>query len=453
MGDLEGDATPGQAEASLWSDLLSRLRRPGTTRTLVSFYGIVVAGFGVDAVVRLVIDPYTVRRLGVSSAGSFLMAFGIVEFLCFLSHGGWSNAVLKVHRDYQPPEKAQLFSTFFWLTSLTAAALGVALLLGAGPIGRVYGDPGLRRFLVIMAPAVLLWTVGQTATVTLNARFQISRLTAFNALESTCKLSIIPLSCVLGPMGVPAGYLAAFGVGALVRQTYLQLSAYRLRLPQLRYASDLARHAFYLLGASVSLELIKLINRYFVGYWHEPAEVTILYVALSLAALSTIPCRLYHRVMISFVSQKKSWSSFSPRSLRLFLLASVVAGLVILVIALLAGPLVIKLLYGADIANRARASYYVAVVGAFFFNLYFMLLSFIIKFSQAYKLTVLLASALAVNVFLNFALVPARGAFGGASAAAVSSAVLGVGLAVVYLREGLGAAHRGGGNASEGELP
>ena len=344
---------------------------------------------------------------------------------------GISTAFFRFYFDAKEEAgKLTVIRTSFWFT-MAMSTLGLALgLVFAAPVGHLIGlghDPNLVR-----AGAVGLWA--QTNYNQLTALFRVEQRSVQYAVASVVNVGVTVAAMVLfvavfhwGAIGLVVGNFT----GTLT--VYLALLVYRTEQLGLEFDRTLFRgmqkFGMPLVPSALALWTINWIDREFVIWYKGQAEVGVYSVAIKVASIITF-------VMVAF---RTAWPAFAysieddgeARRTYSYVLTYLLAAVSWVALALGAlAPWWVRLLTSKP--GYLRAEKGVALL-AFAFALYAGYTVLAIGSGRARRTQlnwVVTGFGAAVNVGLNFWLVPAYGFVGASIATAVSYAALFVGMTV-----------------------
>jgi O-antigen/teichoic acid export membrane protein len=383
----------------------------------------------VSRILATILLPLYTHYLPTDAYGRVEIVTATTAVLAIVLQMGISSAFFRFYFDMkEPAEKLTVVRTSFWFT-MTTATVGLVLgLVFAEPIAHWIGlgnDANLVR-----AGAVGLWA--QTNYNQLTALFRVEQRSVQYAVASVVNVLVTVVAMVLfvavfrwGAIGLVVGNFT----GTLL--VYTALLAYRHE--QLGFEFDrplfrqMQRFGLPLVPSALALWAIGWIDREFIAWFKDAGEVGVYSVAVKIASIITF-------VMVAF---RTAWPAFAysiedDREARrtysfvlTYLLAAVSWG------ALCLGALApwwVRLLTSRP--GYLRAEDGVALL-AFAFALYAGYTVLAIGSGRARRTQlnwVVTGAGAAVNVGLNFWLVPAYGFVGAAVATVAAYAVLFVGM-------------------------
>jgi O-antigen/teichoic acid export membrane protein len=390
-----------------------------------------VYGLGglVARILATVLLPLYTHYLPTDAYGHVEIVTATAAVLAIVLQMGISTAFFRFYFDSRGPAgRLTVVRTSFWFTmamSTLGLALGVAF---AAPVGHWIGlghDPTLVR-----AGAVGLWA--QTNYNQLTALFRVEERSVQYAVASVVNVLVTVAAMVVfvavfhwGAVGLVVGNFT----GTLA--VYLGLLAYRREQLGLEFDRELFRRMQHfglpLVPSALALWAITWVDREFVAWYKGTSQVGVYSVAVKIASIITF-------VMVAF---RTAWPAFAysieddreARRTYSFVLTYLLAAVswVALAVGGLA-PWWVRLLTSRP--GYLRAEKGVALL-AFSFALYAGYTVLAIGSGRARRTQlnwVVTGAGAAVNVGLNFWLVPAYGFVGAAVATLVAYAVLFVGM-------------------------
>jgi O-antigen/teichoic acid export membrane protein len=390
-----------------------------------AIYGI---GGLVSRILATILLPLYTSYLKPSAFGQVEIVTAATAVLAIALQMGIASAFFRFYFDAkEPAEKRTVVRTSFWFTMATAT-LGLVLgVVFAGPIAHLIGL-GDEAWLV-RAGAVGLWA--QTNYQQLTALFRVEeRSTAF-AIASVTNVIVTVAAMVVfvavfhwGAVGLVVGNFT----GTLV--VYLALLAYRTE--QLGFELDRAllrrMQAFGmpLVPSALALWAINFVDREFVSWYKGNAEVGVYSAAVKIASVITF-------VLVAF---RTAWPAFAysidddreARRTYAFVLTYLLAFASWLALALGAlSPWWTALLTGPKYQRAEHGVALLAFAGAVYAG-YTVLAIGSGRARRTQLNWVVTGIGAAVNIGLNFWLVPAYGMVGAAIATAAAYVVLFAGM-------------------------
>jgi O-antigen/teichoic acid export membrane protein len=288
--DAPAAARPGPIAVS--EAAAPRSDGPRDVEALAEGSGTIFLGGIVDKSVRLVTLWLLARVLGPATFGLYTTATTVVTLVQMISPLGADSAAL-LFAARAGKDRARLKGTVqtVLLLGLGGGALGTVALL----LGRSFADAPLSSALGIVAPAVLVGSLAAVLSALLQAagRFQ-SFVLATLVVWPTATLLAVVVGLAVG--GLDA-VLVAYVVGGVAALTALGWSAWGALGPLLRERTiEPARDVRGLLAFSIPQSLSKVLWQFnlwtdvlMLSWLSTTADVGIYRVALSVAMLGTLP--------------------------------------------------------------------------------------------------------------------------------------------------------------------
>ena len=385
----------------------------------------------VSRILATLLLPLYTHYLPPNSYGQVETITAATAVLAIVLQLGISSAFFRFYFDAkEPPEKLTVVRTSFWFT-MAMSTLGLVLgLVFAAPLSHalLHSDHAT----LVRAGAVGLWA--QTNYQQLTALFRVEERSAQYAIASIANVIVTVAAMVVfvavfhwGAVGLVVGNFT----GTLV--VYVALVAYRYEQLGLEFDRGLFRKMQHfgmpLVPSALALWAINFIDREFIVWYKNLAEVGVYSVAIKIASILTF-------VMVAF---RTAWPAFAysieddrdARRTYAFVLTYLLAFASWVALALGAlAPWWVHLL-------TSRPSYFRAEKGiallAFAGAVYAGYTVLAIGSGRARKTQlnwVVTGVGAAVNVGLNFWLIPAYGMVGAAISTAAAYVVLFVGMTV-----------------------
>ena len=278
-----------------------------------AIYGI---GGLVSRILAVILLPLFTHYLPPSSYGRVEIVTAATAVLAIVLQMGIGSAFFRFYFDTPDPERRLVVvRTSFWFTMAMSTAGLVLGLVFAAPVGHWLGlgsvsGHGLHRIVhysdptLIRAGAVGLWA--QTNYQQLTALFRVEERSVAYAIASVANVLITIAAMVTfvavfhwGAVGLVVGNF----VGTLV--VYFVLVAYRSEQLGLQFDRDLLRQmqrfGLPLVPSALALWAITFIDREFVSWYKGNAEVGIYSVAIKVGSVVTF-------VMLAF---RTAWPAFA----------------------------------------------------------------------------------------------------------------------------------------------
>ncbi len=392
-----------------------------------AIYGI---GGLVSRILAVILLPLYTHYLPPSAYGEVEIVIAATAVLAILLQMGISSAFFRFYFDTADPEhRLVVVRTSFWFTMAMAT---IALVLGL-----VFADPISHALQLGQNPALV-----RAGAVGLWAQLNYQQLTAlFRVEERSIAYAIASLANVLITIVATIAFVAVFHWGAIglivgnfvgTLLVYLALVAYRSE--QLGFQFDrnllrsMQRFGMPLVPAALALWAIAFIGRLFIAHYNGNAEVGVYSVAVKVASVITF-------VMLAF---RTAWPAFAysiedDRAARRTY-AFVLTYLLTLAswIALALGALAPWLVAMLTSAAYQRADKAVALL-AFAFAFYAGYTVLAIGSGRARRTQwnwAVAGAGAALNIALNFVLIPRFGMVGAAISTAAAYVVLFAGMAL-----------------------
>lgn len=381
-------------------------------------------------IVGLITLPIFARVFTRSQYGLLELGTTMITVALTITDAGLTAAVLRSFYDYRPGqerERSRVMLTGFVATTVVAVALAGAMVAFREPIARwLFGRPGESELVVVIAlsiPALNTWRyVSQVMRV---------RLQAFQYLTTT--LIAATVTTALGIVGVLAlgwrvnGFFFAVLVGNLVAAIYGLVVirgglSGRFDAPELK---QMLAYGLPLVPAAVAAWSLALVDRIILSRLGSLAQVGQYAIANRLASLLIIGLTAFAFALTPFLLSIYSESPDQERAARGRTLTylTFILSLAGLVLTLFAKELIEVL---APRFNEAYKAVGPLALGAIGYGLVSVLTTGFSIARKTGRLAVLAVGAAAVNIGLNFALIPVWGIVGAGVATAVGYGVLAV---------------------------
>jgi O-antigen/teichoic acid export membrane protein len=384
----------------------------------------------VSRILATLLLPLYTHFLPPNAYGRVETVTALTAVLAIALQMGISSAFFRFYFDSkQDAQRLTVIRTSFWFT-MAMATLG--LLLGvvfAAPIGQLIGlghDPNLVR-----AAAVGLWA--QTNYQQLTALFRVEERSTQYAIASVANVLITVVAMVVfvavahwGAIGLVVGNFT----GTLV--VYTVLLVYRNEQLGLEFDRKLFRRmqrfGMPLVPSALALWTINFVDRQFVVHYKDLAEVGVYSAAVKIAGVITFVMVAFRTAWPAFAysieDDGEAKRTYSYVLTYLLTLSSWVA----LALGGLA-PWWVRLLTNPRFQRADEAVGLLAFAGAVYAG-YTVLAIGSGRARRTQLNWVVTGTGAAVNIGLNFWLVPAYGMVGAAIATAISYVVLFVGMAL-----------------------
>jgi O-antigen/teichoic acid export membrane protein len=400
----------------------AELRRLGRHSAIYGLGGLV------SRILATLLLPLYTHYLPPGSYGRVEIVTAATAVLAIVLQMGISSAFFRFYFDArEPAEKLTVIRTSFWFT-MAMSTVGLVLgLVFASPVSHWLGlghDPTLVR-----AGAVGLWA--QTNYQQLTALFRVEERSAQYAIASVANVLITVVAMVLfvavahwGAVGLVVGNftgtLAVYAVLLAYRNEQLGLELDRGMLRKMQH------FGLPLVPSALALWTINFVDREFVAWYKSDAEVGVYSAAVKIASVITF-------VMVAF---RTAWPAFAysieddrdakrTYSFVLTYLLTVTSWVALALGAL--APWWVRLLTDPRYQRAEKGVALLAFAGAVYAG--YVVLAIGSGRARKTQLNwVVTGAGAAVNVALNFWLVPAYGMVGAAISTAVSYVALFVGM-------------------------
>ena len=385
----------------------------------------------VSRILATVLLPLYTHYLPPNSYGRVENVTAATAVLAIVLQMGIASAFFRFYFDAKErPDKLTVVRTSFWFT-MAMSTLGLVLgVVFAGPVGHWIGlghDPTLVR-----AGAVGLWA--QTNYQQLTALFRVEERSTAYAIASVANVLITVAAMVVfvavfhwGAVGLVVGNFT----GTLA--VYLVLLAYRSEQLGLQFDRALLRKMQHfgmpLVPSALALWAINFIDREFIVWYKNLAEVGVYSVAIKIASILTF-------VMVAF---RTAWPAFAysieddhdARRTYAFVLTYLMAAACWVALALGGlAPWWVHLLTSRHSYFRAEKGVgLLAFAGAAYAG-YTVLAIGSGRARRTQLNWVVTGAGAAVNIGLNFWLIPAYGMVGAAISTAAAYVALFIGMTI-----------------------
>ena len=401
------------------------LRRLGRHSAIYGLGGLV------SRILATILLPLYTHYLPPNSYGRVETVTAATAVLAIVLQLGISSAFFRFYFDAkEPPEKLTVVRTSFWFT-MAMSTLGLALgVVFAGPVGHWIGlghDPTLVR-----AGAVGLWA--QTNYTQLTALFRVEERSVAYSIASVANVLITVAAMVLfvavfhwGAVGLVVGNFT----GTLA--VYVVLVAYRSEQLGLEFDRGLFRRMQHfgmpLVPSALALWAINFIDREFIVWYKNLAEVGVYSVAIKIASILTF-------VMVAF---RTAWPAFAysieddreARRTYAFVLTYLMAVACWVALALGAlAPWWVHLLTSRHSYFRAEKGVALLAFAGAAYAGYTVLAIGSGRARRTQLNWVVTGAGAAVNVGLNFWLIPAYGMVGASISTAAAYVALFIGMTI-----------------------
>jgi O-antigen/teichoic acid export membrane protein len=393
-------------------------------RTLLGH--IVVYGLG-NSGTRLIgffLIPVYTRYLTPADYGVLALVGMLDQVLFILMNMGQSTALFRTYFGHENPEdRNTVLTTSLWLIVLAALPIGLLALLLSQPLAWLLtGDSGYATWVMLGVGAVAFKTLGRLPFAVLRAR-EASRKYAGFSFARTAVALVLALMFVVG--------LHFGGRGVLLSQLVAELAMCAVLIPltlrglPLRFsrrdAGDLLGYGVYLVPSSVMSFLLHMSDRYFLKHYSTLAAVGLYALGYRFGEMIFFAMSAFQLAWIQFLFANRKSPDAPVLYARVFTYVLASAGGLWLGLALFSEE-VVTIMAAPAFRDAHRVIPWVA--GAFLFQGLAaagnvgMPLHKKVKYRPAIMMVIA-----ALNLTLNFMLVPPLGAIGAAVAIFSSMAV------------------------------
>jgi O-antigen/teichoic acid export membrane protein len=405
----------------------------GRGATAIRGGSIRVVGYAAGVLVSLGAAAILVHHLGVSTFGRYVTVTSLIGLV-----GGVTEAGIYVYgiREFghraDPDRRALIANLLAMRLLLTIVGIFLAVCFGLA-----VGYQGVLILGTLIAGAGLLIQVSSDVlSIPLQAQLRLARLTAVDLVRRIIALALIAAFALLGAGLLPffvasvlAGAAALFLLATMVRPALtLRLSfdfhAWRnLFVETLPFAIAVSIGAIYFYVTVIIMSLIASARQTgLFGTSFRVIQVLLTVPTLLLTAIFPLMARGYS-------DEDSRIADIAGKVLRVALIVGVWMSLAVA----LAAPFIIDVIAGP----RGRGAASVLEIQSIVLTLSFVSTSAALALASVRRYTPLIiasSSALALNIVLALALVPALGARGGALADVLTELAAAVGLTVVLTR-------------------
>ncbi|MEA3453068.1 MAG: flippase [Patescibacteria group bacterium] len=373
---------------------------------------------GISRLLKLFLIIYVARILGATEYGKFTFALAFVSLFAVLEDMGIPSVIT---REFAKDKKRE--KDFPAIFSLMLVLIIVTLLLIFISSFFITSDPVVQK---------IIWILGISVTVSGFTRIIFAFFQARQKMEYQSWVQIFQALIVTA-----VGFFVLFNLPSVKNLSLSYLFAsilalffviflFYIKIQPIKFNFNKTLWRNYL-TMSWPLALVGIfgiiynqIDSIMMGYWGQITEVGWYNAAYKIMGVSLIPSSLIATSFFPFLSKrlaeskkefKKAWSHFL--GIMIFLAMPIVTGGIVL------APKIINFVYGPSYYPSIFA-FQILILGA---GMIFLLIPFsqaLIVSNQQRKLFLITFFAAAVNVFLNFILIPNYSLYGAAVATAVT---------------------------------
>jgi O-antigen/teichoic acid export membrane protein len=378
-----------------------------------------VYGFGNSGtrMIGFFLIPLYTRYLTPADYGVLALVGMLDQLLFIVMNMGQSHAVFRTYFSHEnASDRETVLATSLWLNFTLSLPVGLLALLLSAPLGRLLtGSPDYTVWVMIGIGAVAFKSLGRLPFAVLRAREQSRRYASFSFARTGIALSLAIVFVVglhLGGRGVLLSQLCAELVLCVVLIP-LTLRGSSLKFSR-RDAADLLGYGVYLLPSGLLSFLLNLSDRYFLRHFSSLAVVGLYALGYRFAEILAFVMAAFQLAWPAFLFSNRTSPDAPALYARVFTYVLAVGGFIWLALALLAEEIL-----GLMAAPAFREAYRVVplVAGAFLFEALTWVGNVGMPMHRKVKYRpLILAVVAAVNVGLNFLLIPRHGAIGAAAA-------------------------------------
>ena len=229
-------------------------------------------GFVVFLVLARLLDP--------ADFGLVALAGALIAFLRVFIDQGFSSAIIQRDGELEP----RYLDTAFWITIIAGLVLAGSLVLAAGPVARLFGEPRLAPVAAWMALMFVFTGLSVVQEALLRRRFAFKKL-AVRQLVGVSLGGVVGLAMAFAGFGVWS-LVARYLVESVVTTAMLWwVSDWRPgRALSLRHLRELTGFGAPILGANFLLALERQVDQLLIGYLFNAQVLGVYTVARTLLA-------------------------------------------------------------------------------------------------------------------------------------------------------------------------
>ncbi|MBI3248598.1 MAG: oligosaccharide flippase family protein [Deltaproteobacteria bacterium] len=385
----------------------------------------VVYGLGNSAnrVVGFFLLPVYSRYLSPEDYGVLALVGMFGEILFILTGLGQSSAIFRTYFQHDDPQAREtVITTSLWIILTLSFPIGLVAIACAQPLSQlITGSPEYAFWVRLSAGAVMFRTLERMPLAVLRAREESRRY----ASSSFIKTAIGLVLAIVFVVGLQFG-----GRGVLLSQLIVEtaMCAYLLPLAlkglAVRYSSADARHmlgyGLYLIPTALGSFVLQLSDRYFLKYYSTLSVVGIYALGNRLGEMLSFPMHAFELAWPQFLFGNQKNPDAPALYARVFTYLLTVLGFLWLTISLLAQEIVTVMVHPAFYEAYRVVPW---IAGAFLAQSLNYAGNVGINLQRKVKYRpLILAMTAALNLTLNFLLIPAYGMIGAAIATFASYA-------------------------------
>lgn len=399
-----------------------------------------VLHMGASGVLTVVLARFLLTQEEYGLLGAALAVLGVVQLFTDL---GIAKAAARYVTEYRETDPSQVPHVVRAATAYRVAAIAVVagpFALLAGHVASLVDQPEIGHLLVLGAGYIAVHSLFTYSQVLFQGYNMITDSALVRTVGSVARLVLAVgfVAVVGGAVGALAGYIAGYGIGALLGLGLVYVKCYRgaerAEKPEDGLARRVARYSVPLTATRGANILDKRVDTILVGYFMTPVAVSYYYLSKQIVNFVHSPAASLGFTLSPTYGEHKAdgetdrAASIYETTLKYVLLLYVpaAAGMV-----LVAEP-AIRLVFGADYAPAAP------VLQVFACYVVLQAISYVTGdtldfLGRARERAIAKGGGSVVNFLLNLAMIPAFGVVGAAGATVVShSASLAVTLWVIH---------------------
>jgi O-antigen/teichoic acid export membrane protein len=298
-------------------------KRPHGLRATLTSAGRVFSAEALLLPTGMVTAIYLTRHLGPADYGLFSLAATLTSWMAWLVGALYGRATVKlISESIDPvPERSPAVAIMLRAYALTGGAATLALLLGASPLARLFGEEALAPYLRLLAFEIVLFAVAMAHKEILVGlrRFRERAVCAAVRWTARMLLMITLVQAGLSVRGAAIGSVLATAMELAVARYYVR--------PSFAWTGDPShgvwRIAAPLMGYSICIKLFQRIDLFAVKALGGSAADAGFYGAahnlslpLSLVTLSLAPLLLANLVRLRLTGDRDTASRLCVGSMR-----------------------------------------------------------------------------------------------------------------------------------------
>lgn len=356
---------------------------------------------------------YFAHAVGASVLGAYFLFVAYLSIIGLVTDGGFGGAAVK--RISEGEEQDAYFSAFVLLRSVFVTVVVVALIASRSYFVDLDSAGTFTWLLVALVASLLQGAV--SSGIAGCGKIGISATAGFIDNVSRILVQVVAVFLGYGVAGLAGGFVCGMFVGSIVQLRFFDLRFVRFGWRHLKSLSSFSFWLFLVTGGSL---VYMNSDSVMIGYFMGNADVGVYRVIFQFTALATFTTSALRGTLWPRVSR---WDKIGETGLieeslsRAFTYALILAIPVFIGGALL-GDRLLYFFYGADFVSYTTLVILLTVqivnIFQFFFATY---LSAMNQIKELFKITVV---AVAANIALNVALIPAIGIAGAAIATLVT---------------------------------